>query len=348
MTSGDEAKRETLDDIARDLLALKTAVGPVSYAEIVRRITEQRLTRGLSAAAAQPPRSTVYDAFRPGRARIDVTLLRDIVVALGADDERADAWVARYQQTRRTRDLSPRLSPARVDAPLQAPRVEGPLSPARAATPRGALVVILMACLAINFAGMALTQAMHLPIYLDMVGTAVAAVAFGPWHAVVVGLSTNLFGFVIGSPGAAPYALVNVAGALVWGYGIRRFGMGGDLFRYVNLALLTALACSMVGAPLGVLMFGGYSGHGSDGVTSSIEGLGLPVVAAAVSANLLMSVIDKLLSAFVALVAVAMLRSRGVITTEHVPLVDRMLAPSAGAARVAHEPLLRQARFTSP
>ena len=43
-------------------------------------------------------------------------------------------------------------------------------------------------------------------------------------------------------------------------------------------------------------MFGGYSGHGSDNVTSSIAGLGLPVVAAAFSANILTSVIDKMLS----------------------------------------------------
>ena len=158
--------------------------------------------------------------------------------------------------------------------------------------------------------------------------TAVAAMVFGPWAGVVVGLSTNVFGFVVGAPGAAPFALVNVAGALVWGYGIRRFGMGADLFRYVNLTLLVAVACSLVGAPLGVLMFGGYSGHGSDNVTSSIAGLGLPVVAAAFSANILTSVIDKMLSGFIALVGIAMLRSRVSIPTAQIPLVERLIVQS--------------------
>ncbi|SDQ95352.1 ECF transporter S component [Microbacterium sp. cf332] len=325
------APAETLDAIARDLVALKDAAGPVSYAELVRRITAQRVDRGMSAAAAQPPRTTVYDAFRPGRARIDVALLRDIVIALGGDEDEAERWVARYQRTRRTRDLVPRSSSA-LPAPAparRASRAAAPLPAARPALRRDVAALILVACVAVNFAGMALVQALHLPIYLDMAGTAVAAMVFGPAPGILVGLATNVFGFVIGSPGAAPFALVNVAGAVVWAYGIRRWGMGADLFRYVNLTLLVAVACSLVGTPLGLLMFGGYSGHGSDGVTSSIEGLGLPVVFAAFSANLLTSVIDKLLSGFIALIGIAMLRSRLPIPTERLALVDRLIAPRA-------------------
>lgn len=322
-------EHDSLDGIARDLLALKERTGPVSYAELVRRITRQRIERGVSPAAAQPPRTTVYDAFRPGRARIDVMLLRDIVVALGADEAEAERWVARYRRARRTRDLVRQSSPDAADALPTSARDAERLVAVRPDLRRRTVAMILLACLAANFAGMATVQALHLPIYLDMAGTAVAAMLFGPGPGVLVGLSTNVFGFVIGSPGAAPFALVNVAGALVWAYGIRRFGMGANLFGYVNLTLLVAVACSLVGTPLGLLMFGGYSGHGSDGVTSSIAGLGLPVVLAAFSANLLTSVIDKMLSAFIALIGIATLRSRLPVPTQRLPFVDRLISPRA-------------------
>ncbi|MFS0712946.1 ECF transporter S component [Microbacterium sp. 2P01SA-2] len=324
---------DSLDAIAGDLLALKDAAGPVSYAELVRRIAQLRVERGMNPAAAQPPRTTVYDAFRPGRARVDVGLLRDIVLALGADADEADRWVLRYQRTRRTDDVGPRVAAAPRPRPATgAPRqATSPLTAPHPLVSRRTQALIMLGCLIVNFIGMSTVQLLHLPIYLDMAGTAVAAMVFGPWAGVVVGLSTNVFGFVVGAPGAAPFALVNVAGALVWGYGIRRFGMGADLFRYVNLTLLVAVACSLVGAPLGVLMFGGYSGHGSDNVTSSIAGLGLPVVAAAFSANILTSVIDKLLSGFIALVGIAMLRSRVAVPTAQIPLVERLIAPNGRA-----------------
>lgn len=329
---------DSLDAIARDLLALKDSVGPVSYAELVRRIAQLRIGRGVNPAAAQPPRTTVYDAFRPGRARIDVGLLRDIVLALGADDEEADRWIRRYQQTRRSDEVAPRVvAPPRPQSarvtPTPVPTPPMPAAPLAAPHPlvsRRTQAMIMFGCLIVNFIGMSTVQLLHLPIYLDMAGTAVAAMVFGPGAGVIVGLSTNVFGFVVGAPGAAPFAIVNVAGALVWAYGIRRFAMGTDLFRYVNLTLLVAVACSLVGAPLGVLMFGGFSGHGSDNVTSSIAGLGLPVVAAAFSANILTSVIDKMLSGFIALVGIALLRSRVSIPTGQIPLVERLIVPRTG------------------
>lgn len=336
-------EHDSLDAIARDLLALKDAAGPVSYAELVRRIAQLRVERGVNPAAAQPPRTTVYDAFRPGRARIDVGLLRDIVLALGADTDEADRWIRRYQATRRPDDVAPRVaapprprpSPGSALPPSPRPTPQLPATPLTAPHPlvsRRVQVLIMLGCLIVNFVGMSTVQLLHLPIYLDMAGTGVAAMIFGPWAGVIVGLSTNVFGFVVGAPGAAPFAIVNVAGALVWGYGIRRFGMGTDLFRYVNLTLLVAVACSLVGAPLGVLMFGGYSGHGSDNVTSSIAGLGLPVVAAAFSANILTSIIDKMLSGFIALVAIAILRSRVSVPTSQIPLVERLITPRGPAA----------------
>jgi len=78
-----QSAARTLDDVVRDLQQLREDAGPVSYAELVRRIAELRRRRGLSDAAATPARSTVYNAFIAGRRRMDTSLLRDIVLALG-------------------------------------------------------------------------------------------------------------------------------------------------------------------------------------------------------------------------------------------------------------------------
>ncbi len=341
-------RSDSLDDLVADLVALKDAGGSVSYAELVRRIADLRIARGMSPAAAQPSRTTVYDAFRPGRARINPDLLRDIVLALGRTEDEATEWVARYRALRAPSEPAPRRAepsatpkPAAAPPPLAAPKsaalVMTALHKAPASVSRRLVALLMLGGVLVNFAGMVTVQALHLPIYLDMAGTAATAIILGPWHGVVVGLTTNAFGFVVGAPGAAPYALVNIAGALVWGYGVRRFGMGASLHSYFTLNLLVAVACSLVGTPLNVLMFGGFSGHGSDDVVSSIVTLGLPVLAAAFSANILTSVLDKLLAGFIALTVFAMLHSRFGVPAAHMPLVERLSSPMApaGASRLS-------------
>lgn len=342
---GDAA--DSFDRIAADLLALKET-HTISYAELGRRIGEQRIGRGVPAAAAYPPRSTVYDAFRAGRTRIDPVLLRDIVNVLGVEADAAQSWVERAQRLRRTAEPSARqriaAPPSSVDVPAPSPVVMPAPSPVVVPAPAGAgrfplaqaprwwsPYLLVLGCIALNLAGLVVVQTLHLPIYLDMIGTAAASIILGPWHGAFVATAGNLLGFTVGAPGAAPYALVNIAGALVWGFGVRRWGMGDDIGRFFVLNLLAALACSIVGSSLNVILFGGLSGHGSDSVTSSIVTLGLPLIAAALSANILTSVIDKVLTGFIALTLFVWLHRAARFPASHMPLVERLSAPAGQA-----------------
>lgn len=76
-------------DLAQQLSALRTSYGSPSYDEIRRRIGVERAARG---RGRTPGRVTVYDCFRPDRSRIDLDLLRDIVLAVTADAAQADLW----------------------------------------------------------------------------------------------------------------------------------------------------------------------------------------------------------------------------------------------------------------
>ncbi|HYF73803.1 MAG TPA: hypothetical protein VD864_13325, partial [Nocardioides sp.] len=133
------------DHLVGELRALRLAAGEPSYAEIARRIAAQRRAQGVGEHAAHVARSTVHDAFRPDRSRINLTLVREIVAALGADPGVVDDW----------------LRPA--------PASEAAVEPA----PLRHVLLLMVGCVALNLAGRVVVDVLHLPVYLDMVGTAI-------------------------------------------------------------------------------------------------------------------------------------------------------------------------------
>ena len=108
----------------------------------------------------------------------------------------------------------------------------------------------------LNVIGGTVASALKLPIFLDMIGTAVVAMTLGPWWGALVGVITNLtLGFVTG-PVSIPFAACNVVGALVWGYGTR-WGWANDKVRFFGLSVASAVCVSLMAAPIVIFVFGG-------------------------------------------------------------------------------------------
>ena len=101
-----------------------------------------------------------------------------------------------------------------------------PSKKASSRIPLTLVVALVPAAAALNIVGGYINNALHLPIFLDMIGTCVAAIVLGPWWGSLVGVITNVGGSFFTGPIGIPFALANVAGALVWGYGVRSWGMG--------------------------------------------------------------------------------------------------------------------------
>ncbi|MGW9020164.1 hypothetical protein ACWGOE_01615 [Leucobacter chromiiresistens] len=325
---------ESFDRIARDLQALRLDAGPVSYAEIVRRIADQRVQRGVPAAAAIPARSTVYNAFTTGRARMDTELLRDIVIALGATPGEALGGVPGGRRAGPAADWG---AAGRGGGGLYGARAGAgrPPPPARSA-PRVSVVIVLLAGgVALNLLGLWITAVFKLSVYLDMVGTAIASLVLGPWHGVAVALLSSNLGFVTGDLHTWEFTPVNIAGALIWGYGVRRLRLGASLTRFFSLNLAVALGCSLVAAPIVVAAFGGENGHASVSAVLSLESLGVPMMASVFSANIITSIMDKLLTGFVGLAVFTLLHGRIGVPAAHMPLVEKLAALSAAEARGA-------------
>jgi Co/Zn/Cd efflux system component len=112
--------------------------------------------------------------------------------------------------------------------------------PVRRLTPSGLLLkdevlIVIAAALLINFVALSLSTRLTSILYLDMTGTAIAALLLGPWYGAIAGLLSNalvnwiLYPGVDGDLVVFPWAIVNVSGGLLWGY----FGRTATFARFM-------------------------------------------------------------------------------------------------------------------
>lgn len=270
------------DRITEELQAYRSSVGAPGYGDIAKRISEAREAQGMSVHAARVPRTTVYDSFRLGRSKVNLPFYREIAKALGASDAEVDEWLRRCR--------------GEEEAPQEV-----------APPPLAQVLLVMAGCLALNMVGRLVVDGLHLPIYLDMVGTALAAITLGPWRGAAVGATTNLVMAATSGWVSIPFTLVNVAGALVWGYGVKRYGMGRSLPRFFALSVAAAVVCSFIAVPI-VIALNGESFKDAHGVVVDLMHKTFPNLwVASSAANLFTSLLDKLVSSFVALVGLSML-----------------------------------------
>ena len=279
------------DPLIFELHALRKACGSPSYDTLTRRLIAQRMADGLDEHAARIAKSSVHDAFRYGRSRINGELVRELVRVMDSDPVVVDEWVARCEPS--------------VNSHWSRPAAENPEPPAP--LPASHALALAVACVALNMGGRVFVDFFHLPLYFDMIGTAIAAIALGPWKGAAVGATTNIVGIIGSGWVSLPFGLVNIAGALVWGYGVRQWGMGKTLPRFFLLNVIAAVTCSLVAVPILLAVYGDSLRHGHDMVTQMVEESISYVVAAVSFSNLITSLADKLISGFVALVAVSAL-----------------------------------------
>jgi energy-coupling factor transport system substrate-specific component len=162
-------------------------------------------------------------------------------------------------------------------------------------------LVLLLACLGLNFAGHAIALALHLPLFLDSTGTVLAGVIAGPWVGGSVGFISNLVSSNTIDPIAAPYGIVSFA-----------VGFAAGLSRYLNwhkrasgwvaLWLVCFTIASVVSTPLNFVVNSGNSGVGvGDSIYTGLAGLHLPRFLAAFIGEAAIDLPDKLVTVVAAL-----------------------------------------------
>lgn len=299
-----ESQGESYDDFAKALHNLRIEAGAPSYAELADRITQHRIERGIAPAAARVARSSVYDVFRQGRKRVNLELVEDIVRALNRDESEVEHWRERAVATLSDSVKPAGYRPERGRRELIHPDQRGLLNFFTAVMFVAAVGLSLM----LNFS----VSVFALPLYLDMVGTAFISFAFGPWAGIAVGVSTNMVGNLMnGDFSGWWFSLVQITGAVLWGVGLRRW-FGRRRWRFFLLNVLVAGACSLVAVPIILYAFGGAALlPGGTSLAQSIMELGAGLAGAVFSVNMLTSILDKLISGYLALVLLRLLQTNG-------------------------------------
>ncbi|MCS6710523.1 hypothetical protein JSY14_00250 [Brachybacterium sp. EF45031] len=324
----------TFDALVEDLRQLRGLAGQPSYAEIALRVGQLRRSSGIAAYASTPSKSTVYDVFRPGRARMNPELVRDIAGALGAEDPQQ--WYRRCVRILERRELQAMRqegvsSPGSVStealdptepsdsAPLP-PETPAPVTPAPVAPapeppsdlpaerdarngrrdPAALLRwpgsgLLLLASVLLNLVGLFFTRFTGVPLHLDMVGTGVAAVTLGPLAGIAVAVATHLVNAAVFGIGSLPFTAVSIAGALVWGYGARWLRRRGSENLW-PLHLLVALISTAIAVPMILLLLDGIQNRPLVYLQGLMRNVTLPDALTVLILNLSVSVPDKMLS----------------------------------------------------
>lgn len=161
--------------------------------------------------------------------------------------------------------------------------------------------------IALNFALGATAKALNLPIFLDSVGTILAAVLGGP----IVGGITGLLG-VLAISSFAPTAVVwSIAGGLIGVVAglLARFGW----FRGVKVVLATLviiLLAVTLSAVISIAVFGGFDGYGISVIRAGLVEAGFSMPVAVVLTSAVAELIDKSLSVLVPMLVVAAMSDR--------------------------------------
>jgi energy-coupling factor transport system substrate-specific component len=162
-------------------------------------------------------------------------------------------------------------------------------------------IVLIPACIGINFAGHAIAVWLKLPLFLDSIGTILCAVIAGPWLGGSVGFISNLVSSNTIDPVASSYSVVSLAIGFAAGLWTRL-----SWRRRITGGIVLWLTCfaiaSVVSTPLNLLFADGKSGvPAGDTIYAWLAGAHLPRIVAAYAGEAAIDLPDKLLTVLAAL-----------------------------------------------
>lgn len=154
-----------------------------------------------------------------------------------------------------------------------------------------------------------IASALSLPIFLDSIGTMLAALLAGPWVGGLVGLLTNLVWGLISSPTAAAFAPVAMTIGIVTGL-LARVGLFRHWWQAILSGAIIAIALSFVAVPIRIYLFGGVTGSGADFVTAYLLAVGQSLFGSVIITVITSNLLDKIVTALLAWAIVRALSKR--------------------------------------
>lgn len=167
----------------------------------------------------------------------------------------------------------------------------------------GKRFLIMVICIALNFGGKFLAESLVLPLWLDTIGTFAAAYFFGIGGAVIAGVCNNLI-YGIFKIEALPYMLSSSAIGIFLALCVKK-----RKFESFTKAMLvgfwTGVISVIVSVPVNMIFSEGKSGNEwGDIFFSMLEWYGMPRVICSIGDELIVDIIDKMVTAAIAYAAI--------------------------------------------
>ena len=154
---------------------------------------------------------------------------------------------------------------------------------------------LILLCVLANYFGGMFASAQKLPVWLDSVGTAMAAYVGGPIVGVLVGVTGNLIGAVAYGDNWV-YAAVSVAIGLLVGIMARKKDFG-NLLNVLTAAVILTVVVTAIALPLHVFFGNNSTGNvWGDAVSGFLEEKGFPVYLSLPVGQTYVELLDKLLT----------------------------------------------------
>lgn len=157
-----------------------------------------------------------------------------------------------------------------------------------------ATLVLIPAAIGINYLGKLFAGVLKLPLWLDSIGTCLAAVLAGPIVGAICGAANNIIYGLTMDPISTVYALTNIAIGIVVGI-LSYYGFMKNIKVSIIAALITGLAAVVVSTPLNMIFWGGTTGNvWGDAVYAWSVASNIPVWIASGLDEIIVDVPDKI------------------------------------------------------
>ena len=156
--------------------------------------------------------------------------------------------------------------------------------------------VLIPVAIAINIVIGQIVTLLHLPVYLDSIGTMLVAALCGPWAGALTGTLANIVWGLVIDPNALPWFPVALFIGFVAGW-CAVAGLFKTWWKVMITGFLVALTAAIVSTPIAIYVYGGISASGSSIITAYLIQTGRGILESVLSTNFLVEPVDKISTA---------------------------------------------------
>lgn len=162
-----------------------------------------------------------------------------------------------------------------------------------------AALVLIPAAVGINYLGKLFAGMLHLPLWIDSIGTCLAACLAGPVLGAICGAINNIIYGLTMSPISMVYAFSQAGIGIVVGL-MAYYGRMHKMSGAIATGLLAGLAAVCISTPLNIIFWGGTTGNvWGDAVYAVCLANNLPVWIASTADEIIVDLPDKIVTLIV-------------------------------------------------